>query len=334
MKAVRFLGDGKVDIAEVPMPTPDSESVILRVKASGLCGSELGHYKGTLTKSVEFNNPGHEVAGVIEQAPPGCGYHPGMRVGARVVQGCGHCSFCDAGYETACTNRSTYACDGHAEYFKLGLNGLQPIPDEVDWPEAVVLTGDCLGVAVRASRRLGETSNKSVVVLGLGPIGLSLVFVLTAKGAKVMGGDFSQYRVDLALRLGAVSAVNVGTCDLPEAVSGWTRARGADIVLLAAGNEKACEDGLAIVRQQGIVYQVAELPQWTMNPSAAFIYKEITMTGSWYYTSGDWPDMLALHRRGIPYRELISHVLPFTEAQEAYNIFASGNSGKVVLVYD
>jgi len=320
MKTVRFVRD--------------VGSVILKVKASAICGSELGLFHGSAALQEGLWNPGHEVVGVIEDAPPDSGYHPGMRVGARVVQGCGKCPWCKQGYETACRNKKIYSGNGHAEYYELGLNGIQPIPDGVDWPEAAILTGDGLGVAVRASGRLGDTSGKSVFVLGLGPVGLGCVLVQATAGADVMGADLAGYRVDLARELGARKAINVESVDLEKAVLEWTNGRGADIVILAVGKEEALLAAIAAAKQQGIVYQVGELDKATFNPSATFIRKEITMMGSWYYTSQDWESMLALHQRGVPYGKLVTHVFPLSEAQKAYDTFVSGNSGKVVLTYD
>ena len=139
MKILRFLGEGKVGFEEIPSPACDGDTVILKVKASALCGSELGSFRGPPSEREGFYNSGHEVVGVIEAAPGGSAFRPGMRAGARVVQGCGVCTFCKGGYETACRDRVLFAGNGHAEYFRLGVNGVQPIPAGVDWPAAALL---------------------------------------------------------------------------------------------------------------------------------------------------------------------------------------------------
>lgn len=334
MKILRFYGDREVGFTETPKPTHDQDTVILKVKASALCGSELGHFRGEPPQSEGFYNPGHEVVGIIAEAPAGSAYRPGMRVGARVVQGCGECEFCKQKYETACRNKTLYASNAHAEYFELGTRGIQPIPDGVDWPAATLLTGDGLGVPVRCARRLGDTKGAKILVLGLGPIGLSNVLVQAFKGAEVMGADLVPYRIDLSRELGAVQSVNIQTQALEREVMDWTAGRGADIVILAVGRNDALLNAVELVKQQGTVFQIGELHEATFNPSAAFIRKEITMTGSWYYTSADWQEMLALHRAGLSYEKLVTHVFPFAQAQQAFDTFASGNSGKVVLVYE
>ena len=333
MKTLRFLGNNRVDITDAPRPTPDETTVILRVKASAICGSELGRFRGDPYRVEDVYNPGHEVVGVIEDAPPGSDFQPGMRVGACVVQGCGACEACGQGLETACKNIKTYASNGHAEYFKLGRNGIRPIPDEVDWPAAALLTGDGLGVPVRCSRRLGNTRGQKILVLGLGPVGLSNVLVQTFKGADVMGADLFPYRLNLAHTLGASRSVNIQSQDLKAEVLEWTAGQGADIVILAVGKNEALLQAVDLLKHQGTLFQVGEMSEATFNPSAAFIRKEITMTGSWYYTSADWTEMLALHRAGLPYDKLVTHVFPFEHAQQAYDTFVSGNSGKVILTY-
>ena len=334
MKILQFLGHNKVGFQDAPKPIADERAIVLKVKASAICGSELGPFRGEPPQREGWHNPGHEVVGVIEEAPPHSAYQPGMRVGARVVQGCGQCEFCKIGYETACRDRVLYAGNAHAQFFRLGINGVQPIPDGVDWPAATLLTGDGLGVSVRCARRLGDTRDAQVLVLGLGPVGLSCLLVQAHRGARVMGADLRAYRVNLARELGAAKAVNIEVQDLEREVMDWTGGKGADIVILAVGKNEALLRAIDLVRQQGRVFQVGELEEATLNPSAAFIRKEITMTGSWYYTSGDWSEMLALHRAGLPYPKLITHVYPFAQAQTAYDTFVSGNSGKVVLTYD
>lgn len=334
MKIIQFLGNSQLQIDETPKPTGDASSVILKVKASGLCGSELSRYRGEPYPSEGFFNTGHEVVGIIEDCPSDSGYKPGMRVGARVVQGCGNCETCNKGQEVACLNITSFSSNGHGEYFRLGLNGIQEIPDDVDWPQSVILTGDGLGVPVRCSGRLGDTRGKQILVLGLGPVGLSCLLVQVFKGAEVMGADLSTFRLSLASQLGATKVVNVNTKDLKKEVLNWTEGNGVDIVILAVGKNETLLQAIDLVRHQGILFQVGELNEATFNPSAAFIRKEITMTGSWYYTSADWKDMLAFHKAGLCYKKLISHTFPFEKAQDAFNTFASGDSGKVILTYE
>jgi propanol-preferring alcohol dehydrogenase len=254
-----------------------------------------------------------------------------MRVGARVVQGCGHCQWCAAGEETACPNKVFYADNGHSELFKLGLQGVHLIPEGVAWPAAAILTGDGLGVPARCARRLGDTSGKKVLVLGLGPVGLSCVLVQTFRGATVSGVDVSAYRLDLAEKLGAAHAFDAAKDALQDRVMDWTAGLGADIVILAVAREESLRQAFELVRRHGTVFQVAELGDAQLNFSKCFLRREATMMGSWYYTSEDWPFMLDLHRKGLRYEKLITHVVPLERAQEGFDAFVAGRSGKVVL---
>ena len=331
MKILKFMGKGIVEMQEVAKPEPDDKHVVIKVMASALCGSELSFLKNGVSDNIF--NIGHELVGIIEESPSNSKYKKGMRVGACVVQGCGDCEFCSSGYETACRNKSFYAANGHAEYFKLGLNGVRPIPDNIDWPSATILTGDGLGVPVRCSRRLGNTAGNKVLVIGLGPVGLSCVLVQAFKGAEVMGADISPYRIKLSKELGAIDSVDINNQDIVAKIKEWTDGRGADIVILAVGRNDALLSAADLVKQQGTIFQVSEFTQAQINPSAMFVQKEITMTGSWYYTSEDWKAMLALTKAGLPVSKLVTHVFPFEKAQEAFELFASGNSGKVVLTY-
>jgi len=332
MKSVRFLGHGKCVVENIPDPTPDDRSVIVKVKASGLCGSELHGFRGDPSLLGSQRNGGHEVAGEVVWAPKGSAYAVGQRVGARVVQGCGACGWCKQGDETACENKTYYSQDGHAELFKLGLAGVHVLPDDVEWPAAVILSGDGLGVPTRCARRLGNTAGKKVVVLGLGPVGLACAMVQAFRGARVLGVDVSEYRMNLAREFGAERTVaGTGNKGVIDEVLQWTDGFGADVVILAVARQESLQLAFELVRRHGTVFQVAEFGEATMHFSNAFIRKEASMTGSWYYTSSDWPLMLQLHRDGLPYKKLVTHVMALDQAQEAFDTFIGGKSGKVIL---
>ena len=337
MRTVQCLGNQKVEIAETTKPEPSDLALVMKVKASAICGSELHALRMSPDEMPDgFDNGGHEVAGIVEEAPANSGFKPGDRVGARIIQGCGECDFCREGYETACPDKKFHTDQGgHAEYYKLGVQGAHRVPDDCDWPEAALLTGDGLGVPIRTARRLGDTAGQRIVMLGLGPIGLSNTLVQSSRGARVMGVDLSEYRINLARELGAETCAHVTEgSDVKQAVMDWTDGRGADIVIIGVGREDVMKTSFDLVRQQGTVFMVGELEEVTFNPSALFIRREATMTGSWYYTSSDWPDMLAAHESGMPYHKLITHKFPFEQAQAAFDTFVSGESGKVILTYE
>jgi threonine dehydrogenase-like Zn-dependent dehydrogenase len=273
------------------------------------------------------------LAGVIEEAPPASPYRKGTRVGINVVNGCGVCEYCKSGYDTACPQKKMFYGNGHAEYFRAGFGCLRPLPDDVDWPAGVILSGDGLGVPARMARRLGDTRGKRVAVLGLGPIGLSIVLVQAFRGARVIGSDIVDYRLELAKNLGAEMCVNVGRASLKDAVMEATDGAGADIVAIAAGVPSLYESAVAVVKRQGVIFQVGAVSKVELPVNDVLVGKEVTLMGSWYYAREDWEDMLSYHRDGLALGALITHTMPLSEAQQAYDVFVSGQSGKVVLTY-
>ncbi len=331
MKAVKFLGQGRLSLVDAPDPRIDNDSVLIRIAASALCGSELHCFKDEDTHLGDKLNSGHEIVGTIIEAPPGCRYPVGTRVGGRIVQGCGHCRYCMVGDETACNDKRFFGGDGHAELFKLGIQGIHPLPDDADWVRGALLCGDGLGVPVRTARKLGDTAGKRVLVIGLGPIGLSCGLVQHFRGAHVMGADLAPYRLKLAQECGAEQVVDVSKEDVVQRVMDWTAGWGADVVILAVAREASLHLAFECVRRYGTVFQVAELEEAKLNFSKSFLRKEAQMMGSWYYTSADWPLMLQMHRDGLPYHKLITHTFPLAQAQEAFTRFAAGETGKVVL---
>ncbi len=334
MRAAKFLGDGRVDMVEAPDPAPDDQSVIVRVRASALCGSELHVFREPRSADADYLNTGHEVAGEVVWAPPGSEFAVGTRVGACVVHGCGDCQWCRDGDDTACPNKRFSFGDGHSELFKLGLRGVRVLPDDADWRRGVLLSGDAIGVPARCARKLGDTAGKTVFVIGLGPVGLSSVLMQHWRGAKVGGVDISPYRIELAKKLGAEMVVHGGDDDVKAAVLEWTAGRGADIVILAVARNESLRTAFDVVRRYGTVYQLAELAEATINFGEAFIRHEAVMTGSWYYNNQDWPLMQQLHKDGLPYEKLITHEFTLDRTQEAFDTFVAGESGKVVLTYD
>jgi len=333
MKTVRFLGKGKVAIEDVPKPTPGDDAVLVQVKASAICGSELHAFFGERRDRPDRLNDGHEVAGVVVEAPDGCPVRPGTRVGACIVQGCGQCEACRIGRAPACRRMRYHGWNGHSEYYALRLDGVRVLPDDVDWPTAALLTGDGLGTPIRCARRLGDTAGQRVVVLGLGPIGLGCVLVQAFRRARVLGADLCDYRVSLAAELGAERVVHVEQADLKQAVLDWTDGRGADVAILCVARDESVGEALGVLRHQGTFFLLAEHPHAAFVLNDVLIRKEITMLGSWYYAREDWDEMLALHAAGLPYRKLVTHTFGFEQAQEAYDTFTSGQSGKVILTW-
>jgi propanol-preferring alcohol dehydrogenase len=169
-----------------------------------------------------------------------------------------------------------------------------------------------------------------VAVFGCGPVGLGNVLLYSFLGCRVLGIDLSERRRELARELGAAVVID-GACDVVAEVRNATGGRGAEICLECAGRPETAALALQAVATAGRVMCLGEQPRIELSPSADLIRRDITLMGSWYYHFGEYPEMLALFRRGLPVERLITHRFPYPQASEAFAAFSAGLTGKVLL---
>ncbi|MBQ6471866.1 MAG: zinc-binding dehydrogenase [Victivallales bacterium] len=332
MKKLHFLGNGKLEFLEVEDLNPGPGQVVVKTAATVICGSEMKSFRGT----GQPGNGGHEGAGVILKIGEGVSnLKPGMRVGLSPVTPCDdpNCPACSVGKYTWCPHFKYYG-DFHAEQILESARALLPLPDDVGWDVATLITGDGMGVPYHSSRKFINPDAKTVAVFGAGPIGLGNVIMQKYLSRKVIALDYSEARLEFARRFGADSAVNLGACDnAVRAVQEWADADGADVAMECSGHPNAVHNCIASVRRGGQVILNGEQGEVPLNISGEFIRRDITVTGSWFYHFREYQEMLGLYRKGLDVSSLITHRFPFAEAQAAYDLFAAGKAGKVMLTY-
>jgi threonine dehydrogenase-like Zn-dependent dehydrogenase len=223
-----------------------------------------------------------------------------------------------------------YLMNAHSEYLAAPEICLIPLPDDLDWEQAVLICGDMLGTPYHALQRMGGVrAREAAAIMGCGPIGLGCLAWLKYYGAETIVSEPNAYRRDLARRLGAGLVLDPTREDVVARVRAETGG-GADLCLDCSPVPQTLEDALNAVRVHGRVGWIGEKPSATVNPSAQVIHKELQMTGSWYFTAADFYEELACYRRGLDLDGLITHRFPLADAPAAYRLFASGNSGKVI----
>ena len=327
MLAVKMLGGSRVTVRDVPTPSATADRLLIQVKASGICGSEMGSYR---RETEHPSNGGHEVVGVVVDAGNATRVKVGDHVGVHAVWGCGDCPQCSLGRYTYCPHLR-HSGGAHAEYVSAPEHVCLRLPDDVPWDDGVLVTGDGMGVPYRVSQRLGTVGGEFVCITGAGPVGLGNVVVQSYLGAEVIAVDVNPYRLELAKACGAAHTVNASETDAVEAVREITRGRGADKCIEAAGKPATFRMALDAVRTAGVVMVVGEQGAVELSPSRDLIHRDATVMGSLYYHYSDYPAMLDLYRRGLPIGDIITHHFPLAEAEEAFTIFADGRAGKVIL---
>lgn len=330
MRAVALKGAASARLVEAVEPVPAAGEVVVRTAVSALCGSELHTYREGGSAS---GNPGHEAAGTVVAVGTGVeDISIGQRVGVCAVAGCGHCDFCDRGQFTWCTGLKVYT-SMHSELFVAAARACHPLPDDVPWDAAVLLSGDGLGVPFHSSLKIDTPAVQTLAVFGVGPIGLGHVLLQADSGRKVIAVDLSDKRLDLARSLGAAETVNARDVDAVARIRELTQGRGADVCVEAAGNKTTLKQCFAAVRTAGVVLINGEQAAVELSPSSDFIRRDITAVGSWFYHFSEFGQMLARYRGGLRVTDLITHAFPAEEADAAYRAFAAGDTGKVLLAW-
>jgi L-iditol 2-dehydrogenase len=315
MRALSFTPPNAASLVEAPAPACGPAEALIRIEVSAICGSELHARAGT--------NPGHEAAGIIESVPEGSDLRVGQRVGISAVTGCGECPACQRGIALYCSNGSRIQTGMHAEYVAAPVDALRRVPDGTPASDAVLITGDALGVPTRALNRVPTGLDDHVLIIGLGPVGLGHTLVRAGAGAHVVAIEPSAFRRQLAKELGAAKALTPGD-DIGEP---------PPLIIECTGLPACIEFALSAVSCGGTVLQSGECRELTMSPSETLIRREVTYTGTWYYADEDYPAMIRTYSEGLPVRRLVTHEFPAAQVSDAYLTFTSKQSGKVLITW-
>ncbi len=332
MRTLHPDGHGKSRIIEVDQPVPNPDQVLIKTVRSALCGSELKSYRGD---GIPGGNMGHEAIGIVAALGKNVtGLREGDRVGVSAIAGCGRsdCTACQKGQSTWCSRLKFYT-NMHAEAFLTEPSACLPLPPDVPDDVGVLITGDGLGVPYHTSRKIAGDDIKTIVIFGLGPIGLGNVLVQSYLGRKVIAVDLSPERRRLALDFGAAEALDAHERDVVGAIHERVGRQGVDVAIEAAGNPVTAKHCFRVVRTEGLVVFNGEIGSMELSPGEDFIRWDVRAVGSWFFQVGEYPEMLKMYRAGLPIQKLVTDHYPFQEAVGAFEAFGRGTTGKVLLTY-
>jgi len=332
-----FAGSGRVEVREADMPEAQTGGVVVRMRACGICGSDLEKVYGMYSKpSMRL---GHEPAGTVESVGGDAG---GLRAGDRVFThhhvSCGSCRHCARGEETLCATYSSTNLSpcGLAEHYAVpALNvargGVLRLPDHVTFEQAAMV--EPLACCLRAWDALECGEGDTVSVLGCGPTGIMHSMIARSRGIAAVCTDTNDYRVDFARELGATEAVR------PErgadCVRGATGGRGADAVIVATGSARAIADGVGMAREGGTVMLFGVPPRGsTVELDAGDLYaRGVGVRSSYAASDADTRRALGMIADGrIDVARLITHRYRLAEAGEAFERARGGESAMKVVI--
>jgi L-iditol 2-dehydrogenase len=330
MKAIMKVasGVGNVEVRDIPEPQPGPGQVKLRVRAAGLCGTDLHIYKDEF-RSWPPVVLGHEVAGEIVELGEGVqGLTPGMRVTTETYFSyCGKCRYCRAGNVNLCLERHSIGSavnGGFTSHLVVPARNIHELPENVDF-RAGALTEPLACVVHAALTTPTVTPGDVAVIAGPGAIGLLTLQVVKAAGATavMLGTDVDEHRLELARELGADHVVNVQRSDPASLVGDLTEGGlGADVVYECAGAGSAAQQLLSLVRRRGRYVQVGLFGKPVAWDLDQLVYKELTATGSNASTPPSWLRAIELMRTGkVRTAPLITHSFPVTEWEKGFATF-------------
>jgi len=322
---------------EVPMPTVGMNEVLIRVEKAAICGTDLHIYKWddwskrTIKPGLVI---GHEFVGRITELGPGVdNYQVGDRVSAEGHLTCGQCRNCRAGRRHLCNQTRGIGVnrDGaFAEYVTIPAANLWLIPAQI--PSEFAAFFDPLGNAVHCALSF-EMVGEDVLITGAGPIGIMAAGICRRLGARhVVVSDVNDYRLDLALKMGASHIVNVKRETLAEAMRKQDIHEGFDIGLEMSGNPQAFNDMLHHMYHGGRVALLGILPGETRIDWDQVIFKGLHIKGIYGREMFEtWYKMTQLVLGGLDLRPVLTHQLPMADFAKGFELMASGQCGKVVL---
>jgi threonine dehydrogenase-like Zn-dependent dehydrogenase len=345
MRGVVFLGDRKLEVRDFPDPTPGPGEVVLAIKASGMCGSDLKFYRATGNETAALGlggsgQPviaGHEPCGVIAAVGPGVSEAEG-RVGQRVMnhhyKGCGSCRHCRVGWSQLCRQGITVfgaTGDGaHADYMKVPARTNVPLPDELTFEEGAAVSCGT-GTAYGALKRIDVSGRDTLAVFGQGPVGLSATLLGAAMGARVIAVDIAPERLALAKEFGASAVIDSRETDPVAAIKDLTHGEGAEATMDCTGLPEPRVAAVRSAATWGRVCFVGEGGDTTFDISRDMIRKQLTLVASWTFSAtGQWECARFIADRKIPLRRLLTHRFTLDQADEAYRLFDTQTTGKGV----
>ncbi len=347
MTGVVLPGNRQLELREFPVPEPGHGQVLVRMKASSLCGSDLRaiyrpQQQGTGPEAYKGVIAGHEPCGIIERVGPGVQrFKAGDRVILYHIVGCGLCRDCRSGWMINCsetTRRAAYGWQrdgGHAGFLLAEERTLVALPDELTYVDgAMVACG--FGTAYAACVRAGVSGRDTVLITGLGPVGLGAALLCRAMGARVIGIEFIRERRELAEQLGIQEMVTPGgDGDLLEGVLKKTGGHGCEVAIDCSGNAEARHLCLEAAREWGRVVFVGEGGTVSFAPSPLLLHKQLTLYGSWVCSLPQMEELAEhLVRWNLHPEVLVTHRFTVEQAQEAYELFDTGRTGKVAIVWE
>lgn len=357
MRGVVFKGDSELEVMTFADPTPGPNEVVVQMKASGICGSDLKFYHMGNKKMMEWigyrlphqfglkdDEPmiaGHEPCGVIAAVGsqvPKSAFKVGDRVMVFHYSGCGQCEHCRTGWTQMCVDGAQVfgqgnGHGGHADFIRVPASSCMHLPADVSFTAGAAISCGT-GTAYSALGRLNLSARDTIAVFGLGAVGLSVVQLASAMAARVIGVDVSKEKLAAAPAFGADSVIDSGETDPVEAIKELTSGRGVSCSIDCTGVASARLSAVRSVARWGRVAFVGSGGDVTLDVTNQLIQKQVTIMGSLTFSINTQAECARfVASRGIEVDKLFTDRWSIDQAKQAYEKFDRGESLKAAIVF-
>ncbi len=341
MKALLLEENRVLNMRDVPVPETGAHDVRIRVKACGICGSDVHGYDGSSGRRIPPLIMGHEASGVVDTVGSEVSsFKAGDRVTFDSTVSCGACEYCKAGDVNLCDNRQVMgvSCGDYrrhgafAEFVTVPDHIVYTLPDDFPYEKAALI--EAVSIAVHAARITNIKPGSTAVVVGAGMIGLLAIQAFRVFGCtRIVAVDLEQERLDVARTLGADEVLLAKDPELLAKLQAENDGQGADIAVEVVGAQASIHTAIDSVRRGGTVTLVGNLAPKVEMPLQKIVTRQLSLLGS-CASAGEYPECIELMRSGkINVDPLISAVVPLDEGADWFNRLYARERGlmKVVL---
>ncbi len=339
MQAAQLTEPGKpLELVEVPVPEPGFDEVLIRVKAAGICSSDIHYQDGRSEVTKLPITLGHEVAGeIVECGESVCGLKPGDRVCLFYLLTCGKCMMCSTGNDNYCSEAKMLGKNidgGFAEYLAVPARNAFLFPESIPFSHAALLT-DAVATPFHGLSRAAVQTGENVLVIGIGGLGLHAVQIARLMGAgRVIAADISDKKLEMALGAGATETVNSSRENLEKRAAEITGNRGVDVAAELIGLPQTIKQAVNCTGHGGRTVIVGICPEEiTLNPYHDLLLKERTIMGSADQSRADFPVIIEMAaQRRLDLSQSVSLELPLEQVNRGLDMLREKENDLVRLV--
>jgi 2-desacetyl-2-hydroxyethyl bacteriochlorophyllide A dehydrogenase len=339
MKALVYKGAGDIELEDIEAQAPAGDESLIKVRAVGICGSDFEGFLGKTGRRIPPMVMGHELAGTVEIPGSNSQFEKGDAVVVQPKLYCGQCTFCRQGLTNMCSGAEFFGVmsknGGMAEYLVVPERCLHRVKDGLDLQKACLT--EPLAVACRAAGQIPDNvlhRAEYTLLAGAGTIGLLILQVIKLRGVRnVIVSDMSDYRLDLAQKLGAEFRINPSKEDFLARVQEITSKRMADIAFEAVGFGASVSQAHSALKNRGTIVWVGLAQQMIELDMHRVVTAELKVRGSFLYSEEDFVNSLKLLESGeIQMDPIITKAVDLETGAEAFNELRNNKDGRIIKI--